>query len=38
MLRVLAYPAFATVQRDGVSPRSRRTELMLNCARIGYNP
>jgi hypothetical protein len=22
----------------GVSRRSRHTELLLNCARIGYNP
>jgi len=22
----------------GVSPRSRLTELLLNCARIGFNP
>jgi len=24
--------------RGGVSSRSRHTELLLNCARIGYNP
>ena len=30
-------PFFAQV-RDDVSSRSRYIELMLNCARIGFNP
>jgi hypothetical protein len=38
MSRVLTYPDLAAVKSGGVSPRSRRMELMLNCARIGYNP
>jgi hypothetical protein len=29
---------FDLAVRDGVSRRSRQVELLLNCARIGFNP
>ena len=36
----MAFPvqAFDRGPRGGVSPLSRRCELLLNCARIGFNP
>jgi hypothetical protein len=38
MVRAASHQPFDHAARDDVSRRSRRIELLLNCARIGFNP